>query len=161
MVAVSSCLMGIPCRYNGKHYYRKSLMKKLNNTDILAICPEQLGGLPTPRNPAEIVMGSARQVLDGKCMIIDNLGNNVTKEYISGAYRTLALLKTHGIKTAFLKDGSPSCGTTYVYDGTFNVKRVNGSGVTATLLAASGINLYNELDVQAIFNEIKGEGKYE
>ncbi len=145
MIAISACLIGVPCRYNGKAATSKDLMKALKEEELLAFCPEILGGLPTPRQPAEIINGTGIQVLKRERKIFDRLGNDITAAYIKGAYCSLDLLKKHGVKEAYLKDNSPSCGVTKIYDGSFTQNKINGFGVTAALLNDSGITVYHEL----------------
>lgn len=109
------------------------------------VCPEQVGGLPTPREPAEIESGkTAKQVLDGEAAVLTKSGEDVTKEYIRGARIALDMCKEYGIKIAILKARSPSCGSLFVYDGSYSGSKVKGRGVTAELLIQEGIKVYNE-----------------
>lgn len=136
MVAVSACLCGVPCRYDGSDA-RSDAFASLQG--ILPVCPEMLGGLATPRLPAEIQSGSGEDVLLGKARVLCSDAGDVTAAFIRGAEETLKLCRMHGIKRAILKANSPSCGCGYVYDGTFSGRKQAGNGVTAALLLENGI----------------------
>ena len=110
------------------------------------VCPEQLGGLSTPRYPAEIVGGDGFDVLDGQAKVIDAQGNDVTQEFIDGAHRALNVALTIAAETAIFKRCSPSCGSDLIYDGSFKGNRRNGVGVTSALLIRSGISVTTEDD---------------
>ena len=107
MVLVSACLLGIRCRYDGKRLRIRKSAKGLKNP--LPLCPEQLGGLPTPRIPAEI-KGSADKVWKGKAKIINERGEDVTQVFVRGAKEVMRIVKLFNIKKAYLKEDSPSCG---------------------------------------------------
>ncbi|WP_134682731.1 DUF523 domain-containing protein [Brevibacillus migulae] len=143
MHIMSACLAGCHCRYDGKAVQEdhQDLLKK---GEAIPACPEQLGGLSTPRNPAEIVGGDGFDVLDGKARVMDNQGNDVTEQFIAGAQQALRLAKKAGVTKAILKENSPSCGSTYLYDGSFTGKKVKGMGVTAALFARNGIEVSSE-----------------
>ena len=131
-IAVSACLLGVNCKYDGTNNYNKKIEELIKGKTVLPICPEVFGGLSTPRNPSE-------EQDDGR-IIMDNK-KDVTKEFKLGALRTLEFLKKLNCKCVVLKNGSPSCGN-YTYDGTFNhVKRMDKMGVTAKLLKDNDINL--------------------
>lgn len=144
MILVSSCLLGLNCRYNGDSNIDKDLLEFLKDKEYVIACPEQLGGLPTPRKPCEIIAGDGKDVLDGKCKIMNNQGEDVTIPFIKGAEETLKIAKLYNIKTAILKKRSPSCGSTNIYDGSFNGKIKKGSGVTAELLRKNNILVLDE-----------------
>jgi len=112
--------------------------------DIIPLCPEQLGGLPTPGEPQEIVGGTGEDVLRGKANVITASGRDVTKNFLRGAKETLRITKSLGVKEAVLKSCSPSCGCGKIYDGTFSGKLKDGNGVTAALLKEHGIRIKNE-----------------
>jgi len=108
------------------------------------VCPEQLGGCPTPRDPCEIAGGDGGDVLDGRCAVISWTGADMTEKFIKGAYETLKIAKACGAKKAILKARSPSCGAGRIYDGTFSGKTIPGNGVAAELLIRNGIEVYSE-----------------
>ncbi|MGL5634987.1 MAG: DUF523 domain-containing protein [Sarcina sp.] len=143
MVLVSACLCGENCKYNGGNNYNERVMEFIKGEEVIYICPEQLGGLTTPRDPAEIV-GSANIVIHGCGKVISNKGNNVTDEFLKGAYKVLAIAKEKGIKRAILKAKSPSCGRGIVYDGTFTGMKIIGNGITTELLLEHGIEVLTE-----------------
>lgn len=144
MILVSACLAGINCKYNGKNNYMERYAKMLESKEALPVCPEQLGGCPTPRPPAEIQDGDGAGVLDGKCSVIRKTGEDATREFIKGAEETLRLAKAVGADTAILKARSPSCGCGTIYDGTFSGQLKSGNGVTAELLIRNGIKVMTE-----------------
>jgi uncharacterized protein YbbK (DUF523 family) len=111
----------------------------------IPVCPEQLGGLPTPRVCCEIVIGE-----NGEKKIISKDGKDFTKEYVEGAEKTLAIAKIIGIKKAILQSRSPSCGYSRIYDGTFNGKLIKGNGLTAELLTQNGIIVYTEDEIESL-----------
>lgn len=144
MKMISACLIGCECRYDQKSCRDQELEQLLREGKVIPICPEQLGGLPTPRPPAEIVGGDGFDVLDGKARIVDQKGNDVTEEFLVGARQALKLAQTVGATSAILKENSPSCGSTFVYDGTFSGKKVTGTGLTAALFRRHGIEVQSE-----------------
>lgn len=144
MKIVSACLIGCECRYDGKSCLDHDLEQLLREGEVIPVCPEQLGGLPTPRPPAEIVGGDGFDVLDGRARIVDNQGNDVTEEYLAGAKQALRLAQTVGATSAILKENSPSCGSSFVYDGTFTGKKVAGVGLTTALFRRHGIEVKAE-----------------
>lgn len=145
MKLVSACLCGINCKYNGKNNLKLDLAEELlQEGDIIPVCPEQLGGLPTPRLPAEINVGSGQDVLAGNSKVLNKNGDDVTDSYVRGAYETLKIAQLAGVDTAILKSRSPSCGSGYIYDGSFSNKLRQADGVTAALLKENGIRVMNE-----------------
>jgi len=128
MIAISACILGYKCRYDGKSKKNLALIKLLGSEKILPICPEQLGGLPTPRAPSNLVEGNGLDVLDGKAKVISSFGDDNTEAFIKGAYAALDMIRAHNIKRCFLKDKSPSCGVGEKYL----------TGVTAALLIREG-----------------------
>ncbi|MED1793386.1 DUF523 domain-containing protein [Brevibacillus nitrificans] len=144
MKMISACLIGCECRYDQKSCRDQELEQLLREGKVIPVCPEQLGGLPTPRPPAEIVGGDGFDVLDGNARIIDQKGNDVTEEFLAGARQALKLAQTVGATSAILKENSPSCGSTFVYDGTFSGKKVTGTGLTAALFRRNGIEVQSE-----------------
>lgn len=140
--AVSACLAGEKCRYNGKSCAVDSIVEAVKRGEAIAICPECLGGLETPRSPAEIeIGGNAEAVLLANARVISADGLDVTEQYVNGAYKTLSICLEKGIQRAVLKDNSPSCGCEYIYDGSFSGRTVKGMGITAVLLKNNGITV--------------------
>jgi len=146
MILVSSCLLGIKAKYNGEDNTVPRLLELCSRGMIIPACPEQLGGLPTPRPPAEIKGGSGADVLRGHARVYTDQGDDVTNLFTGGAREVLKICKLFGVKAAILKERSPSCGCNIIYDGTFQGIRVPGQGVTAALLTANGIAVYSEED---------------
>jgi uncharacterized protein YbbK (DUF523 family) len=144
MVLVSACLLGIKCRYDGGTKSDDDLLELAARGEAIPVCPEQLGGLPTPRTPCEICMGTGADVLDGKCRAYTSNRADVTEYLIKGAQETLKLAKACGVKKAVLKARSPSCGCGKIYDGSFSGALVDGNGVAAELLLRNGINVCTE-----------------
>lgn len=131
MMIVSACLAGLPCRYDGKARPCAEVMELVRAGKAIPLCPEQLGGLPTPRPPCEL--------LDGRVM--DAQGTDRTQEYRRGAEAVLTAARMYGATQALLQKRSPSCGSGWIYDGTFSKKLVQGDGITARLLAENGIQV--------------------
>lgn len=146
-ILVSACLLGEKVRYNGgdKRCNDPILQGWLKEGRVMAICPEVSGGLPTPRPPAEIVKGAGgASVLRNTARVVCENGQDVTVQFRRGAEQALALARSRNIRIAVLKEGSPSCGTGYSYDGSFTGKRVPFPGVCAALLQEAGIQVFNE-----------------
>ena len=131
MMIVSACLAGFPCRYDGKARPCEEAMQLVREGKAIPVCPEQLGGLPTPRPPCEILAGR----------VIDSNGVDRTEDYRRGAEAVLSLARAYGATQAMLQKRSPSCGSGWIYDGTFSKRLVAGDGVTARLLAENGIQV--------------------
>lgn len=136
MRAVSACLLGQACRYDGTSLPESKQIHLDSQTPNIPLCPEQMGGLPTPRIPAQIHGGDGDDVLDGKARVINENGEDVTEFFLRGAHEALALCRSLGITELLLKSRSPSCGCGYIYQGQELVK---GDGVTAALLKRSGL----------------------
>lgn len=147
MYLISACLCGVNCKYSGKNNLNATCLKLLREGKAMLICPEQLGGLSTPRNPAEL-NSSAEDVIDGKGKVIDNKGNDVTEYFVRGAYEALNIAQETGITKAILKEGSPSCGCNTVYDGTFSGNKIEGKGLTAYLFEKEGITVFSDEDTE-------------
>ncbi len=139
-ILVSACLLGVNCKYNGGNNIVENIIKLKEKYNIIPICPEQLGGLATPREPSEI------NVKNNKMVVISNCGNDLTKEFLIGAEESLKIAKMLNCRVAILKERSPSCGTSKIYDGKFQGNIINGMGITAKLFLENGIKLYNEND---------------
>ena len=133
---VSACLLGEKCRYDGGGKYCAEAMRLAERYEFVPVCPEGLGGMPTPRPPSEI--------LGDRVIAID--GSDVTAQFRLGAQRALAAARKAGAVKALLKSGSPSCGRGLVHDGLFSGKLVPGNGVTTALLEENGIAVCTELD---------------
>ncbi|KXG74388.1 DUF523 domain-containing protein [Thermotalea metallivorans] len=146
MIMVSACLAGLNCRYDGGNNGLEEIEKLVKEGKAVLVCPEQLGGMPTPRIPCEIVHGDGAEVLERKGKVINRNGEDMTIYFIKGAEETLKIAKLYGIRTAILKARSPSCGKKCIYDGTFSKKLKKGEGVTAALLKKHGILLLDEED---------------
>lgn len=144
MIIVSACLCGANCKYNGGNNLRKDIKDLFDQGKVVLVCPENLGGLPTPRSAREIIGGTGKDVLEGKARVISVEGEDSTKEFLEGAEKTLRIAEEVGAKVAILKARSPSCGCGWVYDGTFSGNLIEGNGVTAELLSKKGIKVYNE-----------------
>ncbi|MCI6152318.1 DUF523 domain-containing protein [Fusobacterium perfoetens] len=136
MIGISSCLCGINCKYNGENNLNPIFLEMLNKGEAVPICPEQLGGLSTPRVPAEI-----QKDKEGKIQVITKNNTNVTKEYFLGAERALKILKALEIDTVILKSKSPSCGYGKIYDGTFSKTLIEGNGITVDLFLKNNIKV--------------------
>ena len=133
-ILVSACLIGVNCRYNAEPVMKLDLEKLMERHELIPVCPEQLGGLPTPREPSEI---------QGDRVVMKS-GRDVTEEYRRGAEETLRLAKLFGCNCALMKERSPSCGFGEVYDGRFSGTLCAGNGVTAGLLSENGIEVFGE-----------------
>lgn len=144
MILVSGCLLGINCKYNGDSNLSQKILDKLKNEAIIPFCPEQLGGLSTPRPPVEIQGGDGSDVLEGRARVVSRDGCDVTKEFLRGAQETLKMVELLGITHAVLKARSPSCGVEEIYDGNFTSTTTRGDGVTAALLKKSGVKVDTE-----------------
>ena len=133
-ILVSACLLGISCRYDGKSKPHPAVLALQGQHQLIPVCGEIFGGLPTPRTPAERVGDR----------VLTEAGSDVTAEYRRGAEEVLALARRLDCKVALLKERSPSCGTGEIYDGSFTRTLTAGDGVTAELLRASGIAVFGE-----------------
>lgn len=144
MILVSACLLGLNTRYDGGNNAKELLLQYEHLGKFIPICPEVIGGLPTPRQPAEIVNGDGATVLAEQAKVVDSSGKDVTKEFLAGAKDTAKLLSTNSIKAAILKERSPSCGVHQIYDGLFSKNKKAGQGVTAALLRQLNLPIYSE-----------------
>lgn len=136
-IGVSACLLGENCKYNGKNNRNEKLMSFLEGKEYIPICPEVLGGLSIPRDPAEIV---------GE-RVVTKAGKDVTSEYHKGAELALELLKKEKVQTVILQSRSPSCGVKQVYDGSFQKKLLNSSGIAAIMFQQNGIQTIDVEDL--------------
>jgi uncharacterized protein YbbK (DUF523 family) len=149
---VSACLVGISCRYDGENKLSNKVIKLLEDEELLPICPEQLGGLPTPREPSGILNGGGEDVIDGKGRVYNAKGEDVTEIFVKGAYEVLKLARLYEIKDAILKQQSPSCGCGETQqmkyeNGKYINRTIKGDGVTAALLKRNNIRIATEEDL--------------
>ena len=142
-ILVSACLLGEPCRYDGASRPCAHIIELKERHTVIPICPEVMGGLPTPRPASEIQA-------DGR--LVNILGKDVTAEYRRGAEAVLALAREHGATVAILKEKSPACGKGRVYDGSFTGTLRDGNGVCAELLLQNGIRVLGETEHEVIEN---------
>lgn len=139
-ILVSSCLLGNPCRYDGKSKGNEDVIALSKKYKIIPVCPEVMGGLKIPRNPCERINDK----------IISSTGKDCTENYHSGAQKALKLAKRFNCKYAVLKEKSPSCSANGIYDGSFSKKLIDGEGVTAALLKKEGIIVLTENEIDKI-----------
>ena len=148
-ILVSGCLLGFPCRYDGKSCPVAEIRELAKQHTLIPVCPEQQGGLPTPRLPSEIIGEK----------VINREGTDVSEQYHRGAEIALQTAKLNDIHLAVLKAKSPSCGKGKVYDGTFSGTLIPGNGVTVSLLEAEGIAVFSEQELTELRTFLdKGEG---
>ncbi len=148
-ILISSCFLGHKVRYDGqsKRLTHPLLEKWLRQDRLLGICPEILGGLPVPRPAAEIEIKTHK--------VLTKAGGNVTEQFESGAQQTLLLCKQHGIRFALLKESSPSCGSSLIYDGSFSNKKIDGQGICSQLLIKNGIKVFSENSIELLADLLK------
>ncbi|MEH7117656.1 DUF523 domain-containing protein [Neobacillus vireti] len=144
MILVSSCLAGLQVRYNSTHSLDDRIRKLVEENKAYTVCPELLGGFSTPRQPAEIIGGDGEDVLDGKAKVVEKDGKDVTNLYLAGAEATLEMAKKMNATFVVLKENSPSCGSSMIYNGQFKGKKIVGNGVTSALLKRNGIQVLSE-----------------
>ena len=147
MIIVSACLVGVNCKYDGGNNDNNKVKEYLKNKEYIIVCPEQLGGLTTPRKPSEINKIGGKKVLSGHSKVISCEGKDVTENFIMGAKESLKIAKMFNCKQAILKEGSPSCGCNLIYDGTFTGKKISGMGVTAALFNENNIEVLSEKEL--------------
>lgn len=136
-IAVSACLLGENCKYNGGNNYSEKLVDYIKGNDVLSVCPEVMGGLPVPRESAEIVNG----------VVSHKDGTSVDKEFRKGAKKALEIVKEENVDLVILQSRSPSCGVNSIYDGSFSGKLISGKGVFADLLQKNGIKVMDVSDL--------------
>ena len=137
---ISACLTGENCKYNGGNNYIAAVEQLKERYELFPVCPEQDGGLPTPRESSERLRNQ----------VVSRSGNDVTTQFLSGAQHALETARKNGCKLALLKERSPSCGCGAIYDGTFTGTVIEGDGVTAELLKQHGIAIYGESRIQEL-----------
>lgn len=138
---ISACLAGVNCRWDGTNSRNQKIVKLVGKGKALLVCPEELGGLSTPREKAYFFEGDGKDVIAGKGKIITLDGKDITSQMIEGAKKTLKLAKKHNIKYAIMKKNSPSCGCGKIY---IKGKLVKGDGVTTALLKKEGIKIISQ-----------------
>lgn len=136
-ILVSACLLGKNCKYNGGNNLNQGVLEFIEGHEVIGVCPEQLGGLSTPRLPAEIVAG----------LVTNEEGVSVDNEFRKGAQEALAVALENKVDLAILQSRSPSCSVKEIYDGSFSGKKIKGQGVFAKLLSAHGIKVLDAEDV--------------
>ena len=139
-IIVSSCILGNNTKYNGGNNYNPLVERLKGKYIIIPICPEVMGGLGIPRIPSERINDR----------VINKNGDDVTNNYLLGLDKVLKLIENEEIKYAVLKDGSPSCGSKYIYDGTFTGNKIYGMGITAEDLSKLGIKIITEREIEEI-----------
>jgi uncharacterized protein YbbK (DUF523 family) len=138
MIIVSACLLGTKCRYDGESRSDETVLSMIPHEICMPVCPEQLGGLSTPRPPSEIVGGDGRDVLNGTARVIDEEGCDVTDSFICGAREALKIGRLFDITTAVMKENSPSCGVSHIKR---RGERAKGPGVASALFVQNGIEV--------------------
>lgn len=153
-ILVSACLAGEKTRYDGKDNAMPELIDNLAKYfDLVFCCPEVMGGLPTPRDPSEIRYGVT---------VVSKNGKDVTKNFVQGASEATRIASFFGIRFAVLKEGSPSCGSSEIHDGSFSNRKIKGMGFTAKRLSEAGIKVYNETNASELIEAMaKRDQKYE
>lgn len=152
-ILVSACLLGKPVRYNGsdKKLIHSALETWIDEGRVISVCPELSAGFSIPRPPAEIADSlSGEAVLSDAARVMEVTGKDVTALYIEGAQTTLAVALENDCRFALLTDGSPSCGSGFIYDGTFASNRHNAAGVTSALLRQHGIEVFSENQIEIL-----------
>ena len=147
-ILVSACLLGTNCKYSGGNNLTPKVLELMKEHTLIPVCPEESGGLLTPREPCEIQDGAGKEVLEGKARVLNIKGEDVTGQFIKGAKDILALARQHSCPVAVLKANSPSCGCGTIYDGSFSGILKEGNGVTAQLLLDNEIVVMTEKDFE-------------
>ncbi|MCP4178538.1 MAG: DUF523 domain-containing protein [bacterium] len=150
---ISMCVLGIPCRYDGRVVQEVAdLVNKYPEVNLIPVCSEQLGGLPTPRNPSEIMMGTGDDVLKHQVNVLDESGNDVTSNFLEGAECVLSLSKKYSAEIFIGCRNSPSCSCLNLYDGSFKKKLRKGMGVTSALLKKNGLQVMEIKEFKKLYN---------
>ncbi|MPQ44936.1 DUF523 domain-containing protein [Clostridium tarantellae] len=147
MILISACLCGVNCKYEGGNNLNNKALNLLKEGKAIVVCPEQLGGLSTPRIPSEIVGGNAKDVLNRKAKVLSKAREDVSENFIKGAEETLKLAKEIKAEYVILKAKSPSCGKGIVYAGKFNRETKEGNGITCELLIQNGFKVLTEKEL--------------
>ncbi|GAB4016037.1 MAG: DUF523 domain-containing protein [Bdellovibrio sp.] len=133
-ILVSACLVGQKCRYDGGHCSRDHILDLSQHFDIISVCPEEMGGLPTPRESSEIQKDNR---------ILTKSGKDVSEEYNRGAALAAQIAQENNIEEAYLKSNSPMCGCDIIYDGTFSGTKIGGDGILTRLLKKMKIKVHS------------------
>ncbi|MDQ0324720.1 uncharacterized protein YbbK (DUF523 family) [Rhodopseudomonas julia] len=152
-ILISACLLGEAVRYDGgaRPLRHPALARWHAEGRVVAVCPELMGGFSVPRRPSEIADGcSGEDVLAGRGRIVDISGADVTDGFLAGARAALQIARTHDCSFALLIDGSPSCGSSLIYDGSFGGHKHAAMGVTSALLRANGIEVFADHEIDAL-----------
>lgn len=160
-ILISACLLGRPVRYDGKGkpLHDPLIERWKAEGRLVGYCPEQAGGLPTPRPPAEIEGGmNGEDVLAGRARVMEVTGDDVTEAFVEGGKKAVAFAQEQGCDAALLIDGSPSCGSGFIYDGSFSGTRHPGFGVTAALMRRAGIAVFSDRELDQLAAHIDGMG---
>ncbi|MBE9546582.1 MAG: DUF523 domain-containing protein [Proteobacteria bacterium] len=144
MILVSACLLGVKCRYDGESRPDERLLEMASEVVFIPLCPEQLGGLSTPRIPARIVGGNGEDVLNNLAKVIDSSDRDVTGQFINGAKEATRIAKLMRASVAIMKEKSPSCGVRFIRK---NDSTVEGMGVTSALLMREGIQVISSDEI--------------
>lgn len=147
-ILASACLLGVACRYDGNSAYHSGLIRLMQKHNLVPVCPEIFGGLPTPRTPSE--RADERVAM--------KTGEDVTEQFMRGAQEALKLARLFGCKYAVMKERSPSCGSGRICDGTFTGALTDGWGVAAQLLRENGVTVVGESEIERL-EEMEGESK--
>ena len=139
-ILVSACLMGVNCKYNSTNNLNEEVLALSECYELIPICPECDGGMPTPRHPSEILGEN----------VINSKGDDVTLQFKKGAQNALNIAKNSGITKAVFKERSPSCAPNFIYDGSFKGKVIKGQGITAKLLSENNIKIYSEIEIDKL-----------
>jgi len=152
MYLISACLAGLNSKYNAENNYHEVFEKLIKENKAVPFCPEQAGGLPTPRLPSEIQDGDGFDVIAGKARVLTSKGEDITCSFLAGAKQALKLARIIGADKAILKSRSPSCGCCKIYDGTFTGTLRQGMGVSAAYLSQNGVLV---IDSDEFLSQIK------
>ena len=136
-IAVSACLLGENCKYNGGNNFTEKVSEYVKGHEVIPVCPEVFGGLPTPREPSEIVDGIVRH----------KDGSSVDMEFRKGAEAAFKIIKEKEVELVILQSRSPSCGVNTIYDGSFSGKIIKGHGIFAEILLRNGIKVIDVADL--------------
>lgn len=148
-IIVSACLLGINCVFDGSSNKNIRILELMEKHLIIPVCPEQLGGLSTPRDPQDILQGSGEDVLLGKAKVVTINGNDVTENFKKGASEVLEVAKLNKVKIAIFKENSPSCGVHFIYNVKQSQKfKTSGKGVTTALLLENGLRIISEKELE-------------
>jgi uncharacterized protein YbbK (DUF523 family) len=150
MILVSACLLGLNTKYDGGHSFSEKVCSLSALVPLVPVCPEQLGGLATPRQRAEIQGGDGCDVLSGRAHVLTETGTDNTEAFLRGAGETVKLAFVLRAQAALLKERSPSCGNCRIFDGSFSGTTRDGAGVTAARLQQNGIPVFNEEQLESL-----------